>query len=129
MPVAVAVCGVLPPFSRCIFSLALAKNGKATATMAEAKNEAEMQCPEELPKYTSTACTIRTDNTEAGPENSEETESVREMEEGVPKANKAITHDFDDLKQYCFIAGTLISCVCAFIFFVFMICLISEKTG
>ena len=86
MPAAVAVCGVLPPFSKGILSLALAKNGKATATMAEAKNEAEMQCPEELPKYTSTACTIRTDNTEAGPENSEETESVREMEEGVVKA-------------------------------------------
>ena len=93
MPAAVAVCGVLPPFSRCILPVALTTGDKATATMAEAKSEAETQCPEELPKYTSTACTIRTDNTEAGPENSEETESVREMEEGVVKAKMRACYD------------------------------------
>ena len=130
MPAAVAVCGVLPRFSRCILPVVPTKGDKATATMADIKSETEMRCPEELPEYSSAAPTIKTDNTEAGAEHSGETESVHEMGEGVPKANKAITENYDhDLKSSCYITRTLISCACALAFAIGMFWLIVEKTG
>ena len=93
MPAAVVVCGVLPPFSRCILPVALTTGDKATATMADIESEAETQCPKELPEYTSAAPTIRTDSVEADPQNSQETRSVREMEEGVVKAKMRACYD------------------------------------
>ena len=71
---------------RVILYIVLTKDGKGTALMADVKSETEMQCPEELPEYTSTAPTIRTEKAEVDSQNPEETRSVREMEEGVIKA-------------------------------------------
>ena len=121
---------VLPPFSRCILPVVPTRGDKATATMADIKSEAEMQCPEELPEYTSAAPTIRTDSVEADPQNSEETRSVREMEEGVPKGNKAITDTFDeDLMDCCFLTATALMGVGVFAFAIGMLYLMLERRG
>ena len=94
------------PTLQMYLSVALTAGDKATATMADIKSETEMQCPEELPEYTSAAPTIRTNSVEAKSQNSEDTRLVREMEEGVIKAKMRACYNEHE-RVVLFVLGTL----------------------